>query len=613
MATASPILAFEAAAGRARQRVTLRRWLRLATQTWGWATLAVALGVVLVWLGLVGAWLPVLVLAAWLGGSAGWTWRRRPGKYQALALWDEVRQASEAFAAAWWYGSQPQRTAMQQRHLEAQAAVLHAALPGLARALPLPLDRRLWLAPALLCAGLAGSAWVHRGTLEPGLSDAMKQTAVVEARSIAQTDWQKKKLQGLTSLEKAAVEKLKQDIKTTATDLQSDSGKSAREVLNNLEKRAREAEKLAQRLGSDADAWASEKLVDALRKHADTAELGDAVAGKNPAQTAKAAADLASQLQSPQSPVEFRERLAASLKEIRKQAEAADRKRMVGSHVIAAGEQMEAGGTPEAAREFDQLAAAMRDLARREQSRKELEKLAQQLRDAGSRIAGNQGGGLQKMAAAGQSGPQSAQSQAGQGMQPMQGGQVLSQAPLQPPGLAQNAPSATLRQAPDSAVGQQSAGVAQMQPGQQVPDHGRPMLIAPVPGMKPPDKPPEMLMLGKDAGKPMDGPSITLNIPGGQEAGNGTAKLDAAATAAKKAAHDSQVNAARGGQGAATSRSVEGGIRQEAEARGARQVAVDFIQQQEAALDEAALPPARREQVRRYFTELRKRFEETGK
>ena len=59
--------------------------------------------------------------------------------------------------------------------------------------------------------------------------------------------------------------------------------------------------------------------LDKLRKHADTADLGDAVASKNAAQTAKAAADLAGQVKSPQSTAEFRQRLDESLKEVRKQ------------------------------------------------------------------------------------------------------------------------------------------------------------------------------------------------------------------------------------------------------------------------------------------------------
>jgi hypothetical protein len=42
-------------------------------------------------------------------------------------------------------------------------------------------------------------------------------------------------------------------------------------------------------------------------------------------------------------------------------------------------------------------------------------------------------------------------------------------------------------------------------------------------------------------------------------------------------------------------------------------MAVETIHEQEAALDDAALPPSRREQVRRYFQELRKRFEPENK
>ena len=614
MGTAPQILAFDAAADRALQRVTLRRWLALATQTLRWATVAVALCVGAQYLGWLGAWAPLAAVALWLGGSAWWAWRHRPGKYEALALWDEVRQASEAFASAWWYGSQPQRTGMQQRHIDAQASVLEQALPKLARDLPLPINRWLWLAPALACLGFAGSLWLHRGAHEERLSEGMHQAAVREAKGLAQTDWQKKKLQGLTEQEKKDIEKLKQDIKSTASDLQAEGSKSARDVLNTLEKRAREAEKLAQRLGSDADAWASDKLVSELRKHADTADLGDAVASKNAAQTAKAAADLAGQVKSPQSTAEFRQRLDESLKEVRKQADPGDSKRVVGSHVIAAGEDLDLSKAPEAGQEFDRLAEAMQELARREQSRKELEKMAQQLRDAGSRIAGNQGGGLQQMAAAGQPGQQSQQSQAGQGAgQQSQSQQGMNQAPLQPPGLTQNAPQTMMREAPDAGPGQQQQmGMAQMQPGQTKPGQGKPMLIAPVPGMKS-DKPPSALIMGKDPAKDTDGPAITINVPGGQQAGNGTAKLDAPPTAPKKAGRDAQVNAVQGSQGESSSRSVEGGVRQESAGRGAQQSAAEFIRQQEEALDDSSLPPARREQVRRYFTELRKRFEAAGK
>ena len=601
---------FDAAATRVLQRVVLRRWLALVVQTLPRALAVLAAAVVLVWAGVIGAWTVFALVAIWLAGTFGWMQRHQPGKYEALALWDQAGHRSEAFAAAWWFGQQAQPSPMQQRHIDAQAALLNEALPRLALDLPLPSNRWLWAVPLLAALSLLGGVFQHRGVREEKLSDGMRQAAAKEAKELAGADWQKKKLQGLTEQEKKDIEKLKQDIKSTAGDLQSAGGKSARDVLNDLEKRAREAEKLAQRLGGDSDTWASDKLVTEMRKHTDTADLGDAVANKNASQTAKTALDLAAQLKAPNLPAEVRDRVGEALKEIKKTAEVADRKRTVGSHVVAAGDAMEQGQTPEAAQEFEQLARAMQDLARREQSRKELEKLAQQLRDAGSRIAGGQGGAMQQMAGAGQSGSQQAQqSQGAQGGQQMLNQQTMSQAPLQQPGLAQQP---LMQQAPDASMGQPQQMTAQNQSGRP-PGQGKPMLFAPVPGQQS-DKPPSAIITGQNPPKDdPKSPGFAVAVPGGQQAGAGSAKLGTAQTAAQKAKQDSQVNALQGGQGPSTNRSVEGGIRSEAGALGSQQMSIDFIKQQEEALDEAALPPARREQVRRYFTELRKRFEATDK
>lgn len=602
MSTEPQIMAFEAAAERVLRRVVVRRTLAFAVQTLPWALVAVGLALAIQFWGWGGGWLAVLAVLGWLAVSAVWSWYHKPGKYEALALWDQVRQASEAFASAWWYGAQTQRTPLQQRHLDAQALELTSALPNLASDLPLPHHRGLWLAPALAFLGLGFGLWHGRVVREESLTDAMMQAAVVEAKGLSSTDWQKKRLEGLTEAEKQEVEKLRQDVSAAANELQTKDGKSAREVLKSLEKRAHETEKLAKKLGSDGEDWASEKLVIELRKHADTADLGDAVANKNAAMAAKAAGDLALSLKNFQGEGDLAQRLDESLKDARKQAEEQDRKRVVGSHVIAAGEDLEATKVSDAAREFDDLAAALRDLARREQSRKELEKLAQQLRDAGGRIAGNQGGGLQQMQATGQ------QTAGGAASAPN-----VSQAPLQPPGLAQAAPQSMIQAQPQAPGDSgQTTQMAQIQPGQASQDQDKPTLFAPVPGQKP-DKPPETIIMGKDGPKDEDGPKITLSMPGSPQAGSGTAKVDAAPTAPQKVARDAQVNAARGNEGTSSSRSVEGGVRDDGATRAARQTAVDFIQQQEAALDDASLPPARRDQVRRYFSELRKRFEDSGK
>jgi hypothetical protein len=103
--------------------------------------------------------------------------------------------------------------------------------------------------------------------------------------------------------------------------------------------------------------------------------------------------------------------------------------------------------------------------------------------------------------------------------------------------------------------------------------------------------------------------ATTMAGPGGPSPGAGKAKLDAGKTAQTKADGSSVVNAKSGNEGASSTRSIDGGVKQESAARTAQETSVDFINEQEAALDDAALPPQRREQVRRYFGELRKRFE----
>ena len=69
------------------------------------------------------------------------------------------------------------------------------------------------------------------------------------------------------------------------------------------------------------------------------------------------------------------------------------------------------------------------------------------------------------------------------------------------------------------------------------------------------------------------------------------------------------VNAASGSEGVSSTRRVEGQVKEEGAARSSTQEALQQIQREESALDDAALPPARREHIRRYFNELRKRFE----
>ena len=612
-----PSIAFASVAQQVERRVWLRRWLAWLSGTL-WP--AVASLVVLVCLASATGQhlfsiLTWMTLAAWLLVPIGLTLWHKPGHFSTLALWDRAAGRREAFASAWWFEQQSALTESQRDHVNAQMAALPKALESLPKDLPLQPHRWLWLPLVVTIAGSLISQTLHPSPEALTLDEAMQQAAKKEGLQLAKTDWQKKKLEGLNAEEQAALEKLKASLKQTAENLEKAGGKDARDVMSDLERRAREAENLAEKLGADQDAWASAKLIQSLREHADTADLGDAVAAKNAAQTARAAEALAQQLKSPQLTNDTRERLNETLKDAKQQSEKEDKLRTVGQHVLKAGDQLQETKPAQAGDEFEKLAEKMSAQARREQAKDELEKLAQQLRDAGSNISGqNQAGGMQQMAAASQQNqsPQ-ATPQVGQAQPPPQGQQgQQGQQQLQPPGLGQmgqQGQQQMLQQNPVPGTGkQQQMMMAQGQPGQQgKPDQGQPMLMAPVPGQKPGEKP-DAFMLGPPGGNQGDGPMMMLSTPGGLQAGVGKAELNAAPTSKQDTANQAVVAAQQNNEGQSSVRTIEGGVRKEQAARTASQIASEAIAAEEEALDEAALPPARREQVRRYFTELRKRL-----
>lgn len=625
-----PSLTFASVARLVRRRVWLRRWLVWLRRTVPYV-LVVQLAAVLatLLLGHSPAVAMVAVFLFWLASTAIETTRQQPSAFAALALWDSRRGQREAFASAWWFEQEAAPSAAMQAHIEAQQQHLAEALPQLGRDLPLSPSR--WLAAPVVVGLLLGGLVAlssEKAESQP-MDAAMQEAAKKEGEKLAQTDWEKKQLPGLTAEEKAALEQLKENLKATAEDLKTGQGQDARQVMSELERRAREAEKLAEKLGQEKNDWASDKLVQALRTHADTADLGDAVATKSASQGAAAADALAQQLKAPDLATTTKERFEATLSEIHDAAEPEDRQRLVGQHVLSAADQMKQNRAAEAGAEFEQIAVKLRDQALREKSREELEKLAQQLRDSGSNINGQKDAGeMQPMTAANgnqnQNSAQQSQSQQQQQQQSQgQNGQASAPQSLQPPGLGQMQQSQMLQQQqpqqqpggqgqqPGQTMQQMQMGQAQ-QPGQQGQGkNGPPMLLAPDPRKKDQDKPPEFLIMGDvpnpDAAVTM--PGMTMATPGGSDPGAGRAELKADATGRQESGQTKVVNAQQNQEGQSSVRTVEGGIREEQATRGSTQTAVEFLQAEEEALDDAALPPSRREQVRRYFNELRRRFE----
>lgn len=609
MSTAPPAATvFASVARKVRAWVVLRRWLALLRMTFIHASLVLAL-IILAALRGRDVFLPAWGgLSAWLAGCLAYAWWRRPGAFSALALWDQAAGRREAFATAWWFEQCHEGGDAARAHIDAQREVLPRSLLALHKDLPLRPDR--WLALPLFIAILGSfiSIVTAPSPMVVAMDAAMTRRAAEEAKKLTQAGAEKKKLAGLNDDENKQVEDLRQKMQQAAAELAQSAGKDARDVLAELERRARDAEKLADEFDKGREAWASEKLIETLREHTDTADLGDAVAAKNAKTAAKAAETLASQLKSPQITGEAKERMNETLKEVQQQSEKEDRQRTVGQNVLAAGDRMREGQPAGAGEEFQKLADKLRGLALREQARDGLRQLAQQLRDSGSSIAGQNenNGAMQQMGQTGQgaqSGQQGSVPQVGQAQNPRQ--------QLMPPGMGQQ--QNQMQQQPQQGTqGQQQQMLTMGQQGPQgqqgQPSSGQPMLLAPVPGEKADDKAPMVIMPGDDSPGETSGPVIVVPASG-LPPGAGKAELNNTPTQKQETGTQGVVQAQQNSEGQSTVRSVEGGARAEKAARSATQTALEAIQAEEAALDESALPPARREQVRRYFNELRKRFE----
>ncbi|MFZ4767362.1 MAG: hypothetical protein ACOYMN_20605 [Roseimicrobium sp.] len=599
-------LPFTDAARLVQTRWVWRKGLLLLLQTWPHC--AVSLAAVAVF-GIMGysmapPALSLVLVVGWACGCLAYAWRARPGPFAALSWWDQQAGRSDAFANAWWFEQERARDVGQQLHLDRERARLPEALTQLRGDIALPDVRWLGLLPLAALVLLLVPVNRTARLPDPALSAQGRELAEQRGRELAETKIAAAQAEGLTAQEKSELEKLQQRVGDTARTLRQGSAQTTRSVLSELEKRARDAEKLAEKLGAGDAAWASEQLVAEMRRHADTAELGDAVAQRSTEGTARQAEAVAGKLREPALSADTRDRFAATLRDIGKQAQPEDEKRTVGQHVLRADRALAQALPHEAAKEFQSLADAMRLLAARDQAREKLEQLAQQLRQTGSDIAGQGAQGLQQLA--GNPGPSQGPSTATSAqLQALQN--ATQPQSMMPPGFSNAQPGQNGPGAGQSlAVATPSQGANPGKPLQVAPAPGpqkdgqekRPLLIAPIPG-QPPDGAPNLAILGLAPG----------SSQGGLPPSGGTSKMEHQPTEATKPGQASIVNAQRNAQGTSAVRTVEGQAREEKAARSAQATAIDAIATEEAALDDQPMPTARREQVRRYFTELRRRFE----
>ncbi len=577
-------------------------------------------------------WAALGLLATWVLGGVLWSLCRRPDRFQALMVWDERSGAKDVFASALFFAQQEEALNEGEKgHLKQAFSELSQAREQqrLEQCLPLPAIKPLFvmivvlllfaLVPLLRPGITAGDAKLSAGMIDEAHRQGLQLADKVAAMKV---------MEDLSEKEKEAVKKLQEMVNAASEDLKKSEGKSARDVLETLEQRARVAEKLAKKLGSSTGAWASAEMLKEMSQHADFADLAAALKDKN-AQLSSAQSDrLEGLLENHEIKAEVEQRMATALSRTMDAANDEDKSKPVGEHVGNAAIKMESKQSKPAARDFGRLADHFRKMAQREAAQKKMQELANQLREAGSKISGSKLQQMKKLTA------NKGGAKMPKGMKPLQAGKSgasMAHNPIKQQNVSQS-------QLPIPGIQNQPLGAGQMQKGGASPvpgsknaqqgkaqgqgksmamgqgkgkgkKSGAPGLMAPVPGQGQGMKAPGA-GLGNQQGNGTSSGGAPVASAGGQEVGNGTTGLGSNKTASQKAVRDSTVAAQINADGESSMRSVQGETQQEMAQRERQQAVVDFIKVEEQALDERALPLSRRDHVRKYFTALRKRFEE---
>jgi hypothetical protein len=534
---------------------------------------------------------------------------RLPTPYAALAAWDAAAGRKEIFSSAYIFERELADAGQRADpgralHIATAREQLSREIGQLPRELALPPLRWRLAAPAA-ALGLVFIPWLkpQLSTGDSPLTAEMLAAARAEAGHLSQPDDKKlAAMKELTAEERKKLEELEQSIKATADKLKDPAGQTPRDVLTDLEKRAREAEELAKQLGADNSAWASEQMLGEMRKHPDTANLASAIKDRNPGRSADESQQLAEELKSSELTAEAAGRMRGALDRTMDKATADDHKKMVGQHVGEADRKMTEQQPADAGEEFQKLAEKFRRLEQRENAQKELQKLAERLRQSGSSIMGQNSEAMKKLA--GSSSKDASQSSMPE-MTPLgeMDGERSDSGQLPVPGFGQM-PDFKLGKGRGSVIpgtGKLPKDVKSLTliPGTVDKADGVLPLAAPIPGTAPG----KVLIPGGSSGGDQA-------LAGGLLAGRGHVPSSNSPTKPKTASAQGEVAASINDDGESFVQAIDGQPHNEAALRSAKRTATEFLKVQEEAFDEKALPPSRRKQVRRYFEAIRQQFEE---
>lgn len=610
---------FAAAARCAVTRLTLAEWLRLLRQT----ALPVFALVLAGWLLLLRwgggvrdeePWWAFVPVALWLAAAALVAWRRRPGPFAALAVWDRAANRREMFASAWFFENTGATAPGAKLHLALARESLGDRGRLLRRDLPLRLHAHVWIAPLLFFAVVFSG--VLRAPIPPEdreLTADTRERAGEIGKSLAERAEGLRPLPSLSEEERKKLEELREELKRAAGTLKDTT--SPRNLLESLEQAARETEKLADSLrGSGGDTGAlSSAFLSELERNADTADLGNALRAHELGRAAEEAQAIEERLGQRKPTLEETKRLEEALKRALEAASKKDLESEVARRLAEAMRQLAGGNHGGAAGQFAALRQGLIRAAQRRLTQAGLRQLAQNFRGAGQRILGGQN--LQRL------GSGSAPSLASLPVLPPGSGSPGLPLPnlhgagasvgLPIPGL----PTASARGSGSAAAFPVPGSAGNLNPGGNQSSAGTGAPI-PIPGA---GRNPGGTMAAVGGAFPIPGSGnapgaggggMNGALAGGSQAGRGTAPLGANQPTTPPDATESGVVApAPGAEGPSAVRAVAGGPHRETATRSRREIAIDFLKTEEAALADEPLPNSRREQVLRYFTAIRQELE----
>lgn len=555
----------------------------------------------------VGATEAAVYLAAWMALMLLIVLFQRPSRSSLLALWDERARRQEMFVSALAFEGRTERTPGQEVHLLRASERLREELPELRKHLPLPNCGRAAM-PAIVFFALASSgvlvpdvAWEDR---DLGNRVGLDEDHLAEALRNERNDLND--MEKLTPEEREKVGELDRKLAETTEKLGSLSGKTPREVLEELEQRALEAEQLAEEMGESLSPGVSSDMIAEMERHADTAPLASALRAGDLNQTAAEAKALAERIASEDLSVEAEKRIRRALRRSLDRANEKDKKTKTFEQVDkslqhlsksrqhrAVGEKKESEeARRKAADEFRNLAKHFDTLQKRREARRKLQRFAQQLRNLGAQAVGGKPTQLRRLSKGNQNGKLGNLSQS-------QRRRLMKRMPFQ--GLPG-------RQQPGGNSSQRRRLLGPMPQGS-----GKGGLSIPIPGTGG-NRPGQGMIPGGNGGAPVPGAGQQGNsgaVPGagqgGLEAGHGSAPYGGQRTKPHEASKTGVV-APMLGEGESRVRATDAGTHREDALRSTHELTIEFLKAEEDALSEEPLPPSRRQQVLRYFRAIRERI-----